>query len=368
MGRIQTSVMLTLAIWGMYRAYRILSQSSSSSSSSSSSLKSSMTTTTTTTTTTTNDRDKDISPWEMLPTYDLPPRRHPSPPIHHLTPIDPSALIPTGASNIDVAHRRGELHVGHVLFVMDVGGYVLFLKRSTNVVTCPDTWSVLGEHANIDESPHDAAMRGIAEELGFVVVVDDVDVVGASSASNATMTNIDGGAGGVDAFPPPATGTFVARFRPRIGGGEGRDDAGEDDDDDDDGDIRPPHPPPPPLPLVVTLRNATRYPLYYIRRYGARNDDRVDRQLTYLWYVTFPKRHDEIPLRLDDEVADHVWMRLDDAREWISNDSIEGGDVVNRDDDDDDGPDRGDFCHGTIRSLYEAGLENILRESSVDTE
>ena len=127
-------------------------------------------------------------------------------------------------------------------------------------------------------------------------------------------------------------------------------------------------------PLRITIRNATQDPLYYIRHYGPRNDNRVDSQLTYMWYASFPKDHNEIDWQLDGEVADHKWMSLDDAAEWLLNDAkttdndSEGvrntgegllGGVGN------DGPDRGDFCHMTIRSLYAVGLRNILQEMSI---
>ena len=107
----------------------------------------------------------------------------------------------------------------------------------------------------------------------------------------------------------------------------------------------------------------TKFPLYYIRHYGPRLDNRVDRQLTYLWLVQFPKKHKEIKWNLDHEVANHKWVSLDEVGQWLSSDKANeksdqsqssAGDMR------DDGPDEGDFCHGTIRSLYEAGLMNLL--------
>jgi hypothetical protein len=308
--------------------------------------------------------DENVKNPEMLPTYDLPQSIVDD--IHHLTPINPNILIENGRSHIDIVHRDARLHVGHVLFVMDGEGYVLFMKRSGDVVTCPNTWSVLGEHANDNEMPNDVAIRGIVEELGLVVVP--------SHATNVVIPNDDGGTTGI----VPGYGKFVVPFAPNYGGIGGR---GGSEDDYDDGEITP------PPPLLVTFRNATELPLYYIRRYGPRNDNRVDRQLTYMWYATFPLHHDRITWRLDDEVADHVWMKLDDAWGWLSNDAYrDGGDdatyaaatnsdgepewrgreteYYDADDDEDDGPDRGDFCHGTIRSLYLVGLENILRKAN----
>ncbi len=311
---------------------------------------------------------------ELLPTYDLTPSIVDD--IRHLTPVNPNMLIENGRSHIDVVHRDGRLHVGHVLFVMDAMGHVLFMKRSGDVVTCPNTWSVLGEHANVDEMPNDVAIRGIVEELGLFVI---------PPAAIAHDDDDDDGGDGTAAGIVPGYGKFVVEFAPNhVGRGESEDEVYDGNDEE----LAPSSPPP---PLLVEFRNATELPLYYIRRYGSRNDNRVDRQLTYMWYVTFPLHRDAIEWRLDDEVADHVWMKLEDAWRWLTEDAawdggrddststIEsdgagggrggGGSSMgypdgthDDDDDDDDGPDSGDFCHGTIRSLYAVGLENILRE------
>ena len=51
---------------------------------------------------------------EQLPVFELAPpfSTHQLP---HLTPIDPSHLVPTGSYPIDIAHKNGYLHEGHVL-------------------------------------------------------------------------------------------------------------------------------------------------------------------------------------------------------------------------------------------------------------
>lgn len=251
---------------------------------------------------------------ELLRVYDLPSSSFPEEP-PHLTPIDPSVLVPRETRYpIDLVHRRGYLHEGHSLFVMDSNGEVLFLQRSSDVVTCPSTWSILGEHSNADETnPRETVARGLEEELGFVAL-------------------------NFDDASPDFSHAWTAELHPR--------------DNMRDS-------------LRVTIQNATEFPLYYIRHYGPRNDGRIDRQLTYLWMVQFPRGHGEIPWRLDDEVADHRWVKLDDVASWLSEDAtkhknkFEGGDKTGSGARD-DGPDEGDFCHGTIRVLYEAGLMNML--------
>ena len=115
---------------------------------------------------------------ELIPIYDILPQKNRTLP-PHLTPIDPSALIMSHeAVSIDEAHRGGKLHVGHVLFVMDDAHNLLFLRRSRDVITCPGTWSVLGEHANGNETPMQVVLRGIREELGLVRLLNYVDIDG----------------------------------------------------------------------------------------------------------------------------------------------------------------------------------------------
>ena len=111
----------------------------------------------------------------------------------------------------------------------------------------------------------------------------------------------------------------------------------------------------------VTIQNATEFPLYYIRHYGPRNDNRIDRQLTYLWIVMFPKRHKDTHLQLDNEVADHKWVSLDEVAGWLSEDATKDNKVFKSEGGvKDDGPDEGEFCHRTICLLYEVGLMNMI--------
>ena len=82
--------------------------------------------------------------------------------------------------------------------------------------------------------------------------------------------------------------------------------------------------------------------------------------MTYTWIVKFPKRHEEIPWQLDDEVANHKWVMVEEARDWYADDARRYNKAFKSDGDvRDDGPDAGDFCHETVRLLYEAGLASI---------
>mmetsp|Transcript_24581 Transcript_24581/g.38149 ORF Transcript_24581/g.38149 Transcript_24581/m.38149 type:complete len:169 (+) Transcript_24581:78-584(+) len=66
---------------------------------------------------------------ETVATYNFPPI-YAGQVIPHLTPINPSTLIPRGSYPIDAAHRNGYLHTGHCLFIMDESGLLLFLNHS----------------------------------------------------------------------------------------------------------------------------------------------------------------------------------------------------------------------------------------------
>ena len=242
---------------------------------------------------------------EVVPTYTFLPHQIDREVIPHLTPVSPSTLIPSGSYPIDIAHRRGYLHTGHCLFIMDASGLLLFLKRSSDVVTCPSTWSILGEHSITNEEAHDTVVRGMEEELGL-------------KKQFARRETID------------SSSSFTTEFQTT-----------------DKNTI-----------LSVAIQNITQYPLYYIRYYGPRLDDRIDSQVTYLWLARLPKRHDEIQIKLDHEVADHKWISLEEFSEWIEADGRDNNDKeeeVNRLQQNgirDDGPPEGDFCHHTIRSLY----------------
>lgn len=248
---------------------------------------------------------------ELLPIYSFPPI-YAGQKIPHLTPVDPSTLIPIGVDPIDEAHRHGYLHMGHCLFIMDASGLLLFLKRSPHVVTCPSTWSILGEHSNVREKAQDTVVRGMEEELGLQPIIRHEGYDNDSS--------------------------FTAAFQTI------------------DKDI-----------IYVGIQNITQYPLYYIRHYGPRLDNRIDSQLTYLWLARLPKRHDEIQIKLDHEVADHKWISLEEFENWVEADAH--GDLMTYEEEmfilehngelNDDGPPSGDFCHHTIRSLYAKGLDNL---------
>ena len=90
------------------------------------------------------------------------------PPDEQLQVCDPSlgtdAYVADSFLHIDAVHRTGAPHRGVWLFVVSEGR-VLLVHRSARMVTCPDTWSLVGEHNQPGESYVDAARRGLMEEL-----------------------------------------------------------------------------------------------------------------------------------------------------------------------------------------------------------
>lgn len=85
----------------------------------------------------------------------------------HLTPIDPIlSLQSEGFTTLDLAHREGKIHTGSWIFVVDNSDKLLLLRRGPELVTCPLSWSMVGEHAYRDENKKDTLKRGIEEELG----------------------------------------------------------------------------------------------------------------------------------------------------------------------------------------------------------
>ena len=72
-----------------------------------------------------------------------------------------------GLRPLDEVHRQAQTHRGVWVFVVNVAGQMLLLRRPLTMLTCPDTWSVIGEHNLPGESYLQAGRRGVAEELGW---------------------------------------------------------------------------------------------------------------------------------------------------------------------------------------------------------
>lgn len=79
---------------------------------------------------------------------------------------DDSAV--TRLEKLDAVHRLGLPHRGAWVFVVDETTHaMLLLRRAPHARTCPNTWSIVGEHNKPGETYEQAARRGAAEELGW---------------------------------------------------------------------------------------------------------------------------------------------------------------------------------------------------------
>jgi len=99
---------------------------------------------------------------------------------------------------------------------------------------------------------------------------------------------------------------------------------------------------------VMQMISLTENPLFYYRDYGNENSNRIDQQLTSLWYVQLsePGEVIEESMAIDMENTKLMWLSLPEVAKWI-----------------DDKP--ADFCHQTIIDLIELGL-NRLGENSTE--
>ena len=78
------------------------------------------------------------------------------PPDEHLQLTDPTLSNDTYVQDtlhIDDVHRQVRPHRGVWLFVVDAAQRVLLVHRSGRMVTCPNTWSLVGRAEGAGERP-----------------------------------------------------------------------------------------------------------------------------------------------------------------------------------------------------------------------
>jgi isopentenyldiphosphate isomerase len=179
--------------------------------------------------------------------------------------------------SIDEIHRQGSFHTGTWITVMDSQQRILMLKRAPHLVTCPNAWSLLGEHASPNDkgAPLDTAKRGMREELGDSI-----------------------------------------------------------------------------LSHVLFYKQLTNQPVFYYRDYGPSNGNRIDRQLTYLYYIQLDGMGSELELHLDNGVADQRWISVLEIQDWIRAEETEA--VID-----------GGLCDKTIVDLLRLTIELLQNELQV---
>ena len=201
----------------------------------------------------------------------------------HLAPINvTNDLVPrSNLYLIDEVHLEGLIHFGAWIWISDSEGKVLVLKRGPHLVTCPNSYGLLGEHTLGRENPRQTWRRAITEELG------------------ASM-----------------------------------------------------------LRHIKSVKLLQEVPLYYFRDYGAQNSNRIDRQLTYLWWIKMDRPGTLLPLKLDSEVSHHDWIEAETLQMWFdeAHDNIARSRSVG---------DR--MCHDTIVTLWETVFKEVQRLNTTKT-
>ena len=82
--------------------------------------------------------------------------------------------------DINTVHTQKIKHRGVWMYILDnTKRKLLVLKRSIRHVTCPDTWTVCGEHCAPHEEYAVSALRGMQEEIG--ISKNDVNELGVIS-------------------------------------------------------------------------------------------------------------------------------------------------------------------------------------------
>ena len=201
----------------------------------------------------------------------------------HLTPINATGNLVARSNlySIDEAHRQGLIHSGAWIWIEDIDGKVLVLKRGPGLVTCPNSYSLVGEHTQGIEDPHETWRRAIREELGEAI-----------------------------------------------------------------------------LGYIKSVEQLPDSPLYYVRDYGQQNSNRIDRQLTYLWWIKMDRAGIYLPIEPDAEVAYHDWIEVKTLQEWLheAHENLAShGSVGSR------------LCHETIVTLWETVLKGVQRVNPTRT-
>lgn len=74
----------------------------------------------------------------------------------------------SGPFHIQHIHKKGLVHRGVWIFALDSHLRLLLAWRSPSMHTCPNTWSILGEHVITNETYRETAIRGLTEEARFI--------------------------------------------------------------------------------------------------------------------------------------------------------------------------------------------------------
>jgi len=100
--------------------------------------------------------------------------------------------------------------------------------------------------------------------------------------------------------------------------------------------------------------NMTEHPVFYFRDYGPEGENRIDRQVTYLWLVDLGVTSNEAErlLKVDEEVQEYQFMNIDEVEQWVKSDMEESLKSMESDK-------MKSFCHESVGSLILFGFERI---------
>ena len=91
--------------------------------------------------------------------------------------VDESDRI-VGAVDRATAHRKGILHRGAMIVVVDSDCRILLQRRSRKKEICPLKWDLsVAEHVKLGESYEQAAVRGLREELGLEASPSELQIL-----------------------------------------------------------------------------------------------------------------------------------------------------------------------------------------------
>eukprot|EP00591_Stephanopyxis_turris_P007182 CAMPEP_0195531334 /NCGR_PEP_ID=MMETSP0794_2-20130614/35077_1 /TAXON_ID=515487 /ORGANISM="Stephanopyxis turris, Strain CCMP 815" /LENGTH=125 /DNA_ID=CAMNT_0040663095 /DNA_START=420 /DNA_END=797 /DNA_ORIENTATION=+ len=105
------------------------------------------------------------------------------------------------------------------------------------------------------------------------------------------------------------------------------------------------------LTHIISIKNITPYPVYYLRDYGPENGNRVDRQFTFLNLVLLDAPGESVDILEDEEVSDLRWISLSDLGEWVEKESMSNQQGKK--------DDQGGLCHVTITELFRLCIKRL---------
>jgi len=78
----------------------------------------------------------------------------------------------------DLVHKDGDWHRISIIWIANNKGEILLQKRSSKSESKPEMWDVAAAgHLKSGETPHEAALREVGEEIGIEVFPEDLNFI-----------------------------------------------------------------------------------------------------------------------------------------------------------------------------------------------